>query len=143
MGRGIAGRRYWFTLFDCTAHAIAGQSAKHRFRRPDRACTRRISSSAMVSLSRLAKRPGKTWRATASHGQRATVAHVSINTPLSSRLSLELLPIGRGLDFGSTQESMELHRLTDCRFSRRYHRREFFTGPNSLLAAHSGVRIFS
>src|SRR6266481_9238970 len=128
MGCGIVGCRYWFTFSDCTAHAIAVQSAKHRFRRPDRACTRGISSSAMVSLSRLAKRPGKTWRATASHGHCTTVAHLSINTPLSSRLSLELLPIGRGLDFGSTQKSMELHRLAYCWLVRRNHGRQFFTG---------------
>ena len=86
---------------------------------------------------------GETWSSTASHGQRATVAHVSINASISSWLELGLLSAGSGLEFGRAQESVDVHRLTD-RWSRRgYHSRQFFTGTNSLLAAHARVRIFS
>ena len=143
MGGGIAGRGYWFAFSDCTAQAIAGQAAKHRLRCFDRACARCLPPLAMVPAFRLARCVGETWSSTASHRQRATVAHISIDASISSRLELGLLSAGSELEFGRAKESMDVHRLTDCWFGRSYHGCKFLTSTNPLLAAHTGVRIFS
>ena len=143
MGGRFAGRRYWLAFSDCTAQAIAGEAAKHRLRRFDRACARCLPSLAMVPAFRLARCVGETWSSIASHRQRATVAHISINASISSWLELGLLSAGSGLEFGRAQESVDVHRLIDRCSRRRYHSCQFFTGTNSLLAAHARVRIFS
>src|SRR5207248_11695929 len=143
MGGRFAGRRYWLAFSDCTAQAIAGEAAKHRLRRFDRACARCLPSLALVPAFRLARCVGETWSSTASHRQRATVAHISIDASISSRLELGLLSAGSGLEFGRAKESVDVHRLTDCWFGRSYHGCKFFTDANPLLAAHARVRIFS
>src|SRR5205085_2866391 len=143
MGRGVAGRRYWLTFSDCSAPAIARQAAKHRLLCFGRPCPRCLPPFGMVPAFRLAKRLGKTWSSIPTYDQRATVAHVSINASISSRLELGLLSAGNGLEFGRTQESVGVHRVTDRWSGRSYHGCQFFTGTNSLLAAHSRVRVFS
>src|SRR4030095_11035859 len=143
MGGGNAGGCFWFTFSDCTAPAITRHIAEHRFRRPARAFARRVSARAMVPRSGLAKRPEKTGRSTASHSQRATVAHVSIDASISSRLELVLFSPGSRLESGGAQESLDFHRSGHCGPGRRSHRGQFFTATNSLLAAHAAVGFLS